>query len=126
MRLRWTGLLLGALVLGTGCSSGTDDVLKAWKASGQTPGAFTDAGAKLEGGTCREGSLSGLAALLCEFSDAEAATAAAEAGWALVGSDVGSSLASGKLVLVLSDPRKEDPSGRRLDSVIKTFEVAAR
>lgn len=118
--------LLAAALLGLACASDTDDVLEAWRKAGEQPGDFRDVGAKLEGGRCRAGQVSGLDVTLCELGDAEAAKKAAEAGWKLVGSAVGTSLAAGKLVLVVSDPRKEDPRGRRIDTLARAFQAEAR
>jgi hypothetical protein len=126
MGARMRAAVLAAVLLGAGCTSGSDAVLEAWRKAGQTPGTFSDAGSKLEGGKCRAGSVSGLSVTLCEFESEEAAKKGAEAGWELVGNTVGSSLASGKLVLVVADPRKEDPAGRRIDSVVRTFQAETR
>lgn len=117
---------LGAAVLLAGCANKTDGVLEAWKAAGETPGTFTDAGEKLAGGKCQAGTVSGLQTTLCSFDAAEKAKAAEEAGWKLVGENVGTSVASGKLVLVLADPRKEDPSGRRINTLVKAFQKQTR
>ncbi|WP_241758918.1 hypothetical protein [Pyxidicoccus parkwayensis] len=118
-------LPLWALLV-TGCSSGTDDVLDAWKAAGETPSAFTDVGEKLPGGKCQAGKVSGLDATLCTFDNAEKAKQAEEPGWTLVGNSVGSSVVSGKRVLVIADPRKEDPTGRRINALVKTFQKESR
>ena len=126
MRVRVLGMAAATLLVASGCSSDTDDVLAAWKAAGETPGEFKDAGAKLAGGECRAGRVSGLDATLCRFDSAEKARAAEEAGYALVGSAVGTSVAAGRLVLVLADPRKEDPSGRRINALAKAFQAEAR
>lgn len=126
MSARTRTAVLAAALLGAGCTSGADAVQEAWRKAGQTPGTFSDAGAKVEGGKCRAGSVSGLDATLCEFDSEDAAKQGAEAGWRLVGNTVGSSLASGKWVLVVADPRKEDPTGRRIDSVVRTFQAETR
>jgi hypothetical protein len=39
----------------------------------------------------------------------------------LLGGAVGSSVAAGKILLVIADPKKEDPSGRRLNELINSF-----
>jgi hypothetical protein len=113
-------------LLATACSSGTDKVSSAWKEAGLAPADFKEVGEKLPGGKCSTGKVSGLDVTLCEFNDAEAATKAEDAGLALVGSAVGSSLAAGKLVLVVADTRKEDPSGRRVNDVINIFRKKMR
>lgn len=115
------GFPLLALLL-AGCSSSADDVLDAWKAAGETPSGFTDVGEKLPGGKCKAGKVSGLDATVCVFDSAEKAQKAEEGGWALVGTAVGSAVVSGKWVLVISDPRKEDPSGRRMNVLVKAYQ----
>lgn len=114
------------VLLVAGCSSGTDDVLEAWKAAGESPSGFSDVGEKLPGGKCQAGKVSGLDATVCAFDNAEKARQAEEAGWALVGNAVGSCVASGKLVLVIADPRKEDPSGRRINTLLKAYQKETR
>lgn len=113
-------------LLVAGCSSGVDDVVDAWKAAGESPSAFTDAGEKLPGGKCQAGKVSGLDATVCVFESTEKARQAEEAGWKLVGNSVGVAAASGKLVLVIADPRKEDPSGRRLNALVKAYQEETR
>jgi hypothetical protein len=117
-------LCLGLLL--AGCSSGSEDVLDAWRKAGQTPGEFKDVGEKLPGGRCLAGKVAGLEATVCQFKDKEQARKAEEVGWELLGSAVGSSVASEKVVLVIADPRKEDPSGRRIDELIKAFQKVTR
>jgi hypothetical protein len=116
---------LGLLLLAA-CSSGTEDVIDAWRKAGQSPGEFKDVGEKLPGGKCFAGKVAGLDATVCEFKEAEQARKAEDAGWELVGNTVGSALASGKVLLVIADPRKEDPSGRRINDVIQTFRQVTR
>ncbi|MCP3137924.1 hypothetical protein [Pyxidicoccus xibeiensis] len=113
-------------LLVAGCSSGVDEVVAAWKAAGESPSAFTDAGEKLPGGKCQAGKVSGLEATVCTFESTEKAQQAEEAGWKLVGNSVGSTVVSGKLVLVIADPRKEDPSGRRINTLVKAFQSETR
>jgi len=116
---------LGLLLLAA-CSSGPEDIIDAWRDAGQSPGEFKDVGEKLPGGKCYAGKVAGLDATVCQFKEAELARKAEDAGWELVGNTVGSSLASGKVVLVIADPRKEDPSGRRINEVIQTFRKETR
>ncbi|AKF85399.1 hypothetical protein MFUL124B02_11770 [Myxococcus fulvus 124B02] len=119
--LGWVTLLWVA-----GCSSGVDDVVAAWKAAGESPSAFADVGEKLPGGKCQAGKVSGLDATLCVFEDAQRAQQAEEAGWKLVGDSVGAAAVSGKMLLVVADPKKEDPSGRRLNALVKTYQEKTR
>lgn len=114
---------MGACLLawGVGCSRADDKVLKAWESGGQTVSEFAKVEGRLEGGECREGRVSGLEALVCRFDGKDAATQAEDAAWKLVGSDVGSVLVRDRWLLMVSDPRKEDPSGRRINDVVETF-----
>ncbi|CAM4482040.1 MULTISPECIES: hypothetical protein [Myxococcus] len=109
-----------------GCSSGVDDVVDAWKAAGESPSAFTDAGEKLPGGKCQAGKVSGLDATVCVFESAEKAQQAEEAAWSLIGNSVGAAAVSGKMMLVIADPKKEDPSGRRLNALVKAYQEKTR
>ncbi|RKH07773.1 hypothetical protein D7V97_21020 [Corallococcus sp. CA053C] len=115
------GLPLVVLLM-VGCSSSADDVLDAWKAAGESPSGFTDVGEKLPGGKCKAGKVSGLDATVCVFEGSEQAKKAEEGGWALIGTAVGSVVVSSKWVLIISDPRKEDPSGRRMNVLVKAFQ----
>jgi hypothetical protein len=123
--MRRTALPLVALLV-AGCSSGADGVIAAWKAAGESPSGFKDVGEKLPEGKCQAGKVSGLEATLCVFPSADKARQAEDAGWKLVGNAVGSSVASGKWVLVVADPRKEDPTGRRLNAVVKAYQQKTR
>ncbi|RKH23209.1 hypothetical protein D7Y13_29500 [Corallococcus praedator] len=123
--MRRTLLPLMALVL-AGCSRDADDILDAWKAEGEAPSGFTDVGEKLPGGKCKAGKVSGLEATLCSFDSAAKADQAQAAGWSLVGDAVGSAVVSGKWVLVIADPRQEDPSGRRINALVKLYQDKTR
>lgn len=123
--MRRTLTCLGLLLL-TACSAGSEDVIEAWKKAGQSTGEFKDVGEKLPGGKCVTGRVAGLDATLCDFKEAEQARRAEDAGWALVGNTVGSAVVSGKALLVIADPRKEDPSGRRINDLIQTFQQTTR
>ncbi len=116
---------LGLLLLAA-CSNGSEDVIEAWKKAGQSTGEFKDVGEKLPGGKCFAGKVAGLDATVCDFDSAEKAQQAEEAGWKLVGNAVGSAVVSGKLVLVIADPRKEDPSGRRINALLKAYQKETR
>lgn len=43
-----------------------------------------------------------------------------------VGNAVSSAMVSGKTVLVIADPRKEDPSGRRINALVKAYQDETR
>lgn len=123
MRRAALGLVM---LLVVGCSSGVDDVVAAWKEAGESPSSFVDAGEKLPGGKCQAGKVSGLVATVCVFESVEKAQQAEEAGWKLIGDSVGAAVVSGKMVLIVADPKKEDPSGRRLNVLVKAFQKETR
>lgn len=132
MRL-FAGLaLLGALGLGaSGCeeasSSGqTEGIVDAWRQSGLTPAVF----AKLEDenlkpGTCQQGKVDGVSVVLCEYADNAAAHAAQTTGLGRVGETTGLALAAGKLLLIVSDPDKADPGGRKINAIAEAFRETA-
>ncbi|NOJ81951.1 hypothetical protein HNV28_27105 [Myxococcus xanthus] len=123
--MRSVALGMVALLV-AGCSSGVDDVVDAWKTAGESPSAFTDAGEKLPGGKCQAGKVSGLDATVCVFESAEKAQQAEEAAWKLIGNSVGAAAVSGKMMLIIADPKKEDPSGRRLNALVKAYQEKTR
>lgn len=102
--------------------SGVDGVLEAWKKAGLTVSAFDAAdGAKYGGGECKSGTVSGVDAVLCVFATPDLAKAAEAKGLAAVGDTTGSSLAEGKLLLVVADRRKADPQGKTINQATKLF-----
>ena len=110
------------VLFASGCSSPTDSVVKSWKSDGHTVGVFKSAAKVLAGGKkCSAGTAAGFDVTLCEFEAAEAAKAAEEAGFELVKGAVGTSVAAGTMVLVIADTRKEDPSGKKLNALVKSF-----
>lgn len=109
------------LFLCPGCSNGVEKATQAWKKAGQTVGEFKKDEAPLSGAECSSGTVAGFPATVCEFADDEAAKKAEEIAFERIGTSVGSAIAEGKTLLVVSDPKKEDPSGRRLNDVIKAF-----
>jgi len=110
-----------AALAAAGCSSSQESVTRAWSDKGHAVGELKPAAKGLPEGKCSAGTVDGLDVTLCEFGDAEAAKNAEEAGFDLVGKVVGSSVAAGKLVLVIADTKKEDPSGRRMNELVKLF-----
>ena len=113
-------IALTALTL-VGCTSPVERVTKMWNEGGHSSTEFTDVGEKVRGGKCSAGTVAGMSATICEFASAEEAGKAQESGWELLGGAVGSSVAAGKILLVIADPKKEDPSGRRLNELINSF-----
>ena len=112
---------LAALTALVGCTSPVERIAKIWSEKGHASTGFTDVGEKVKGGKCSAGTVAGMATTLCEFGSAEEATKAQEQGWELLGGAVGSSIAAGKVLLVIADAKKEDPSGRRLNELINSF-----
>jgi hypothetical protein len=100
---------------------GLGEVLTTWMSAGVTV-AVTDAEPPPFGArACKSGTAAGLPVTLCEFADEAAAQAAQPAGLKLVGEATGASLASGKLLLVVSDPAKVDPSGKQINTITAPF-----
>lgn len=103
-------------------SSATEDMLNAWRQAGLMPAVFT----KLESddlrpGTCQQGKVDGVSVVLCEYADAAAARAAHNTGLAQVGESTGLAIAAGKLLLIVSDPDKSDPEGRKINAIATAF-----
>jgi hypothetical protein len=124
-------VLLVIALFATACGSdkptgSADAVLAGWTEAGLEPASFTD-GKSLAGGKCRQGSVSAMETILCEFPDENAAKKAEADGLAFVGSDMnaGVSLAQGKLLLVVADRKSTDPNGKRLNQIAKTFRARA-
>jgi hypothetical protein len=128
MRLLPGLALLALLGLGTGgceeaSSTGqTDDIVNAWKQSGLMPSVFSKLeDENLKPGNCQQGKVDGLAVVLCVYTDATAAHAAHKTGLDRVGETTGVALAAEKYLLVVSDPDKADPSGRKINAVAEAF-----
>jgi hypothetical protein len=119
-------LLLGILLLAwgtSGCeeasSSGqTENIVNAWRQLGLMPSVFSSLdGENLKPGRCQQGKVDGVTVVLCEYADAAAAHAAHTAGLDRVGEDTGLALAGSKYLLIVSDPDKADPSGRKINAI---------
>jgi hypothetical protein len=127
----WRGRLLSGLFLATllgltACeeaSSGlTDSIVEGWRKAGLTPTVFSDLEDEgLKPGKCQQGKVDGLAVVLCEYADAAAAHAAQNTGLGHVGETTGLALAADKLLLIVSDPDKSDPAGRKLNQIATAF-----
>lgn len=101
---------------------GVDGVLEAWKKAGLTVSAFDAAdGAKYAGGDCKAGQVNGIDAVLCTYASPELAKAAEPKGLEVVGEATGSSIAEGRVLLVVADRRKADPEGRTINQTTKVF-----
>jgi hypothetical protein len=122
--------LLGLALLGLGASgceeasSGgqTDGIVNAWRQSGLTPTVLSSLDDEnLKPGTCQQGKVDGLAVVLCEYADTAAAHAAQATGLGRVGETTGLALAASKQLLIVSDPDKADPSGRKINAIAESF-----
>jgi hypothetical protein len=120
--LRLAALCFAAAACGrSGPSGPVGDVVDAWKKAGLDPAPFVPAEKPLPGGTCSAGKVSGLEVMVCEFADADSAKKAEAAGLAQVGDATGAALAQGKLVLVVADRGKSDPSGKKIKDLAAGF-----
>jgi hypothetical protein len=120
------GLFLATLLGLTACeeaSSGqTDSIVAGWRKAGLTPTVFSQLeDESLKPGKCQQGKVDGLAVVLCEYADAAAAHAAQNTGLGHVGETTGLALAADKLLLVVSDPDKSDPTGRKVNQIATSF-----
>jgi hypothetical protein len=96
----------------------SDAVIEAWQKGGLAPATFAPATVAF-GKDCRNGTVSGVDVLLCEYpSDAEA-KAAEEAGFGWVGDTTGISRAAGKVLIVAADRKKADQNGKTLNQLTK-------
>jgi hypothetical protein len=103
-------------------SNPADGIIEAWRKAGLMPAVFTKLeDESLRPGKCQQGKVDGVSVVLCEYADAAAARAAHNTGLAHVGETTGLALPAGKMLLVVSDPDKADPSGRKIDTISATF-----
>lgn len=117
-------VLLGAVA--SGCeeagSNPSESVIEAWRKAGLVPTVFTALdNESLKPGKCQQGKVDGVSVVLCQYADAAAARAAYNTGLAHVGESTGLALAADKMLLVVSDPDKADPTGRKIDAISATF-----
>lgn len=123
------GLVLVTMLGLTACeeaSSGqTDSIVGAWRQAGLTPTVFSKLeDESLKPGSCQQGKVDGLAVVLCEYADAAAAHAAQNTGLGHIGETTGLALAADKLLLIVSDPDKSDPAGRKINQIAAAFRDA--
>ena len=116
--LRWC---IAASALLFACGTPVDKVQDAWKKAGHEVSELKPVEKTIAGGKCSAGTVAGFEATLCEFDSESKATQAQANGLAVVDDDVGASIAAGKLLLVVADRRKSDPTGRKLNEIIKLF-----
>ncbi len=106
-----------------------DQVIAAWQKGGLDTSGLKDAdGAKLGLGDakCQAGAIDGLETTLCEYPTAAAAKEAVPKGAALVGQTTGTSLAEGKVLLVLANRKNIDHDGKQLNKIAQTFRHAGQ
>jgi hypothetical protein len=124
---RSLSLIVAVALLAGACGKGQDSeaaagVIAAWKAAGLEAGSFAPVDGKaLGGGKCSAGAVSGIDATLCEYPDAPTARRAEAAGLAQVSNATGLALAQGRMLLVLSDPDRKDPSGKHINEIARIF-----
>lgn len=104
-----------------GSSASTGAIEQAWATSVGEVALELNKETRLEGGTCRAGTVAGLAVEICTFNDAVSADSAREKGLAQVGSNTGVALVRDEMLLVASDPKKLDVHGKKLNRLSKIF-----
>ncbi len=65
--------------------------------------------------------LGSMETLVCLYPDEERASAAREAGFTRIGDATGIAMASGRMLLVVVDRKKQDTSGRTLNRIAEQF-----
>ena len=121
MVTRGVVLLAVLAACGSGASGSVGDVITGWQQAGLEPASFQAADVKALGGRCQAGKVKGVDATVCEFDDADKAKRAEAAGLGLVGEATGAALSQGKLLLVLADRSRTDPTGKNIQAIAKVF-----
>lgn len=103
---------------GAGGELTRDRVVEAWKKGGLTPTPLTAATTTV-GKDCHSGTVNSVDVLVCQFATVDEAKAAEPKGYEWVGEATGTAVVSGKVLVVASDRRKSDPSGRTIDKIMK-------
>lgn len=121
-----TAITLMCLLLTMGCGKDTvssaSGMQSVWKKAGLESTSFeTITEAKLGDATCQRGKVSGVETTVCVYRDEAAAKEKREAGLKLVGNHTGASLARGKLLLIVIDRERVDPSGRTINRITQSF-----
>jgi len=120
-------LLAGLALVACSCSSdkkapdSAGEVAGAWREAGLTVSDFTAVKSGDLGGECAAGKVDAIEVTLCRYADEAAAEKAQPAGLKKVGDTTGSSVASGRFLLVVADRDKADPEGKVLNQIIQTF-----
>lgn len=121
-RIVLLALLAAACSKSEGPGGAIADVIAAWQKAGLETSTFATVDGKALGdGTCRAGTVRGVATTLCEFKGAADAKRAEAAGLSQVRDTTGLALAEGKLLLVVADRDRKDPSGKTINEIAKTF-----
>jgi hypothetical protein len=126
-------IVLGALLL-AGCESeakksaaapADDALVAAWRKAGLEVSPLTDVDVAPYAATkCRGGTVSGVDVIVCNYDTGEDAAAAQDPTLALLeksGARTASAIPRGKSLLIVSDKRKADPSGRTIQAITAAF-----
>lgn len=110
---------------GKGPAPDDDALIAAWKKAGLEVSPFTDADASAYSAqSCRAGTVGGVDVLVCSYDTGEDAAAAQDPALALLekgGATTASALTRGKKLLVVTDKRKADPTGRSINAITGAF-----
>jgi hypothetical protein len=110
---------------GKGPAPEDEALIAAWKKAGLEVSAFTTAdAAPYSAQACRAGTVGGIDVTVCSYDTGEDAAAAEDPALALLekrGVTTASALARGKKLLVVTDKRKADPSGRSINAITGAF-----
>ncbi|HUQ07754.1 MAG TPA: hypothetical protein VM261_34910 [Kofleriaceae bacterium] len=110
---------------GSGPPPNDDALIAAWKKAGLEVSPFTDAdAAPYSAQSCRAGTVGGVDVVVCSYDTGEDASAAQDPALALLeksGATTASALARGKKLLVVTDKRKADPTGRSINAITGAF-----
>jgi len=136
MKIAIGGLVLSLLVAcgkddasasgkGKGPPPDDDVLIAAWKKAGLEVSPFTDAdAAPYSAQSCRAGTVGGVDVIVCNYDTGEDAAAAQDPALALLekgGATTASAIPRGKKLLVVTDKRKADPSGRSINAITGAF-----
>ncbi len=127
--LKYAAAVAAALWCMGGCgddastpSASGEQLTSRWSKAGLETSAFEAIdGAKLGGGTCTRGKVNGIETTVCQYASESDAAAAQPRGLGMVGRATGASLAEGRLLLVVADRKKVDPSGRVINKMTRVF-----
>ena len=101
--------------------SGKDAVILSWQKNGLNVSAFTPDKTGAIGKDCSSGTVANVDVVLCSFKSPDEAKAAEAKGWQWVGATTGTAMVQGPMVLAVADRRQQDPSGRSINAISKSF-----